>query len=73
MKNNVINANGTDVRIYGDIVDENAYICITDIAKYKNKENAFIVVANWMRNRSTIEFLGLWEQLHNPNFKGLSH
>lgn len=42
---------------------------MTDIAKYKNPENAFIIIANWMRNRSTIEYLGLWEQLHNPNFK----
>lgn len=37
--------------------------------KYKNPDNAFIVVANWMRNHSTISFLGLWEQIHNPNFK----
>lgn len=42
-----------------------------DFAKYKNSENAFIIIANWMRLRSTIEFLGLWEQIHNPNFKGL--
>ncbi len=32
----------------------------------KNQDNAFIVVANWMRNHSTISFLGLWEQIHNP-------
>ena len=44
-------------------------LCLTDIAKYKNPDNAFIVVANWMRNHSTISFLGLWEQIHNPNFK----
>ena len=37
--------------------------------EYKNPDNAFIVVANWMRNYSTISFLGLWEQIHNPNFK----
>jgi hypothetical protein len=42
---------------------------LTDIAKNKNPDNAFIVVANWMRNHSTISFLGLWEQIHNPNFK----
>ena len=40
-----------------------------DIAKYKNRENAYIVVANWMRNHSTISFLGLWEELHNSDFK----
>ena len=41
----------------------------SNLEKYKNPDNAFIVVANWMRNHSTISFLGLWEQIHNPNFK----
>ena len=59
----------TEIRIMGDVVNEEAYISLTDIAKYKNPDNAFIVVANWMRNHSTISFLGLWEQIHNPNFK----
>ena len=69
MKNMKIDANGTKIRVRGDVVNENAYISLTDIAKYKNPDNAFIVVANWMRNHSTISFLGLWEQIHNPNFK----
>ena len=56
-------------QVMGDVVNEDAYISLTDIAKYKNPDNAFIVVANWMRNHSTISFLGLWEQIHNPNFK----
>ena len=64
-----LNANGVEIGIIGNIADESAYISLTDIAKYKNPENAFIIIANWMRNRSTIEYLGLWEQLHNPNFK----
>ena len=64
-----INANGVKIGVIGNITDESAYISLTDIAKYKNPENAFIIIANWMRNRSTIEYLGLWEQLHNPNFK----
>lgn len=64
-----LDANGTEIRIIGDVVNEEAYISLTDIAKYKNPDNAFIVVANWMRNHSTISFLGLWEQIHNPNFK----
>ena len=42
------------------------YILFTDIAKYKNPDNAFIVVVNRMRNHSTISFLGLREQIHNP-------
>ena len=64
-----IDANGTEIRVMGDVVNEDAYISLTDIAKYKNPDNTFIVVANWMRNHSTISFLGLWEQIHNPNFK----
>lgn len=48
---------------------DNDYISLTDIAKYKNKDDAFIVINNWMRLRDTIEFIGLWEQLSNPAFK----
>lgn len=44
------------------------YISLTDIARYKSEE-PFIVVVNWMRNRNTIEYLGIWESLYNPNFK----
>lgn len=51
-----IDANGTEIRVMGDVVSEEAYISLTDIAKYKNPDNAFIVVANWMRNHSTISF-----------------
>lgn len=59
MKNMKIDANGTEIRVMGNAVNEDAYISLTDIAKYKNPDNAFIVVANWMRNHSTISFLGL--------------
>ena len=44
------------------------YVCITDIAKQKNDEDPNGVIGNWMRNRNTIEFLGIWESLYNPNF-----
>ena len=47
------------------------YICITDIAKQKNAIDPNGVVANWMRNRNTIEYLGLWETLHNQSFNPL--
>lgn len=66
-----INANGVEIGVIGDTIGENAYLCLTDIARYKNPDEPKAVVANWMRLRSTIEFLGLWEQIHNPNFKGL--
>ena len=45
------------------------YVCITDIARQKNPEYPTDVVRNWMRSKSTVLFLGLWEQLHNPDFK----
>jgi hypothetical protein len=47
------------------------YISLTDIAKYRDKEEPFAIINNWMRSRSTIEFLGLWEKLSNPDFKPL--
>ncbi len=51
-------------------INEVDYISITDIARYKNNEpNA--VIGNWLRNRNTIEYLGIWETLYNPNFKPL--
>lgn len=45
------------------------YICITDIARYKNMERTDDLIRNWLRNRNTIEFLGIWEQLNNSSFK----
>lgn len=44
------------------------YICITDIARYKHAERTDDLIRNWLRNRNTIEFLGIWEQLNNPGF-----
>lgn len=44
------------------------YICITDIAKQKNDEDPNGIIGNWLRNRNTIEFLGIWESLYNPSF-----
>ncbi|WP_372627876.1 KilA-N domain-containing protein [Arsukibacterium sp.] len=45
------------------------YISITDMARFKNPDRTDIIIGNWLRNRNTIEFLGIWEQLNNPNFK----
>jgi len=50
-------------------VNNEDYICITDLARYKNAEHTDDVIKNWMRNRNTIELLGIWESLHNPKFK----
>ena len=48
--------------------DRQDYICITDIARYKDAERTDYLISNWLRNRNTIEFLGIWEQLNNPDF-----
>ncbi len=62
-----IKAKGFEITIYTENF-KNEYISLTDIAKYKSDE-PFIVINNWMRGKDTIAFLGLWEQLHNPDFK----
>ena len=64
-----IHANGIDIGIYTQDF-ENEFISLTDIARYKS-DDPTAVIQNWMRNRDVIEFLGLWERLHNPNFKPL--
>ncbi len=65
MKNKIIVQNQ---RI--SIVQDN-YISLTDIAKFKNSDEANEIIRNWLRNRNTIEFLGLWEKLNNVDFKPL--
>ena len=47
----------------------NDYISLTDIARYKEATNSDDIIKNWLRNRNTVELLGFWEQLHNPDFK----
>ncbi len=50
-------------------VNQEDYICITDIARFKDPERTDYIIQNWLRNRNTIEFLGIWEILNNPDFK----
>lgn len=68
-KNKTILVSGTEITISNR--GEKDYISLTDIARYKNREEPKDVVKNWMRSRTTIEFIGLWETIHNPNFKGV--
>lgn len=65
----IINVKGTEITLLSQ--DTNDYISLTDIAKSRNNTEPFAVINNWMRNRSTIEFIGLWEKLCNPDFKPL--
>ena len=68
IKKETIEAKGFTIQVYTEDF-RNDYVSLTDIARYKNKEEPNVVVANWMRNYSTIEYLGIWERLNNPNFK----
>ena len=68
MKKHSIEVNGTTVSIIGDVTNEEAYISLTDIAKYKNADDPRIVISNWMSSYTTIDFLAMWEQLYNSDF-----
>jgi len=61
-----IEVKGTSVTVVSGDVDD--YISLTDIARYKDSERTDYIIQNWLRNRNTIEFLGIWEQLNNPDF-----
>lgn len=62
-----IHAQGTEISVLSSASEED-YISLTDLAKYKNPDLPGYVIQNWMRLRNTVEFLGLWEELNNPNF-----
>lgn len=67
IKKDQISAKGFDIEVYTEDF-KNDYISLTDIAKYKNTDDPRFIIQNWMRNRNTLEFIGLWEALNNPNF-----
>lgn len=69
MKDQIISVKGSSITVISK--QEEDYISITDIARHKNPEEPKDIVKNWMRSKTTIEFLGLWEKLHNPAFKGV--
>lgn len=50
---------------------ETDFISLTDIARHKDSQHTDTIIQNWMRNRNTIELLGFWEAIYNPNFKPL--
>ena len=68
-KKDTINVQGVEITFFPQQKNEENYICLTDIARYRNTLEPFSIINNWMRSRSTIEFIGLWEILNNPNFK----
>ena len=67
-KTSILNVQGIEIAL--TTINEEDFICITDIVKAKGGDaRAADIIKNWIRNRSTIEFLGTWETLYNPNFK----
>ncbi len=68
VKKSIITVKDTNIRTM--TINGIDYVCITDIARQKNAEEPKDVVKNWMRLKNTIEYMGLWEKLNNPQFKG---
>lgn len=70
MSNKIIEVQNIKVNITN--IDDNDYICISDFGKYKEgKSKADDIIRNWLRNRITLEFLGTWESIYNPNFNSV--
>ncbi|MBK9214181.1 MAG: KilA-N domain-containing protein [Chloracidobacterium sp.] len=69
MKNRKIEVKGTEITVFNS--GEKDYISLTDIARHRDSERSDYILQNWLRNRSTIEFIGLWEQIHNPGFNSI--
>ena len=65
-KKSTIEVQGAVISIISE--KKNEHISLTDIARYKNKEHSDDLIRNWLRNRNTLEFLGVWERLNNPHF-----
>ena len=68
-KKSIIEVQGAAITILTRKEDD--YICLTDIARFKNPERSDDLVRNWLRNRNTVEFLGVWERLNNPSFNSV--
>jgi len=69
MRKTKLNVNQIEVVLFSN--NEEDYISLTDMAKYRDSERTNYIIQNWMRTQSTIEFLGLWESLNNPDFKSI--
>ena len=66
MKKNKITIKGTEIALFSK--NEDDFISLTDIAKHKNKEATGLVISHWLSAKYTVEFMGFWEQMHNPDF-----
>jgi hypothetical protein len=68
-KSKILAVQGVKITLISDNVND--YISLTDMARFKDSERTNYIIQNWMRTRGAIEFCGLWEQLNNPDFKGI--
>lgn len=68
-KNQKMDVKGTEITVLRNEAED--FISLTDIARHKDAENTDTIIQNWMRNRNTIELLGFWKSIYNPNFKPL--
>ena len=68
-KNKTINVKGTEIVMYQD--NQQDFISLTDIARYRDAERSDYILQNWLRNRSTLDFIGLWEQFNNSDFNSI--
>ena len=61
-----VEVQGADVAVLSQ--NQQDFISLTDIARFKNPDGIDDLIRNWLRNRNTVEFLGVWERLNNPAF-----
>ena len=69
MKNLKMDVQGKEIAVIAQNNDD--YISLTDIARYKDPARTDYIIQNWIRSRTTIEYLGIWEQLNNPDFNSI--
>ena len=67
MSKTKLNVNELEIVLFKQ--DKEEYISLTDMARFRDSDRTDYIIQNWMRNRNTIEFIGLWEKLHNSSFK----
>lgn len=69
MSKKKLKVNELEIVLYSEKEEE--FISLTDMAKFRDPQRTNYIIQNWMRTKSTIEFLGLWEQFHNPSFNSI--
>ncbi len=66
-KSKILIVKGTEIKVFQNKISD--FLSLTDIARFKDLDRTDTIIQNWLRNRNTIELLGFWEQLYNPDFK----